>query len=186
MSGPIAQTKPAIKADTVKRLSVKKVGVLRFRRSYAAIQYREMSDAELESITRSNPEPDYFNDTILVKTFQGLGLINKNEELLLKKFDSCKIYDYDHRNALFTLTDPLQKKLVVELCYIGGYNQFNLCVADDQQTSEIEIYGWYFEGLKYMLLDIIVGGYKEIVILNNYYIMNGDNSDLFIYQINYN
>jgi hypothetical protein len=172
--------------ENAKKLSIRKVGELRFRRSYADIQFREMSDAELEQIRRSNPSPDFFNDSTLVKKFQKIGLLNGKEELLLRKFDSYKVYDYDHRSALFILTDSIENKITVEICYKGGYANFDLCVGDGQQNSEIEIDGAYFEGLKYMLLDIVERGYKEIVILNNYYIMNGDNSDLLIYEIKYN
>ena len=183
MNKPVAQTKPQAKAETPKEISIKKIGELRFRRSYAAIQYREMSDAELESIRRSNPEPDYFNDSILVKKFQTLGLVNKQEELLLKKFKSIKLYDYDHPEAYFTLEDSIQKKLIALLCRRYAENEFNLWVSDSLLTAEIGVEGFYPEGLKFMLVDVIPGGYKEVVILNNYYIMNGDNSDLLIYEI---
>ena len=171
---------------TQKEISIKKIGELRFRMGYV-IEGKTLSLNQLKKIGEDKRTYYYAGkpDTVLLKTFQDLGLVN-NDELILRKFNSCKIYDYDHRKALFTLSDSLQKELAVELCYKGGYHQFGLCVADGQQTAEIEIDGWYFEGLKYMLLDIIEGGYKELVILNNYYIMNGDNSDLFIYQINHN
>jgi hypothetical protein len=34
------------------------------------------------------------------------------------------------------------------------------------------------------LLDLIPGGFKEIIILTNYYISNGDNYDIYVYSIN--
>jgi len=37
--------------------------------------------------------------------------------------------------------------------------------------------------LKYCRLDIIPDGNKEIVLLSEYYIMNGDNFELFVYEI---
>ena len=33
---------------------------------------------------------------------------------------------------------------------------------------------------------MLSSGCKEVVILNEYYIMNGDNSDLYIYEIKQN
>ena len=182
----IEKIKAPRQTKTEKKISIKKIGELRFRRSYADNQFREMSHAEYEEIRRSNPEPDYFNDSLLVKKFQKIGLINSKKELLLRKFNSFKVYDYEHPEALFILEDSSQMKLSSELCKINGVNEFNLWVSDGTKAQEIKIDGFYFEGLKYMLLDIIKGGYKEVVILNNYYIMNGDNSDLFIYEINYN
>lgn len=63
---------------------------------------------------------------------------------------------------------------------------YNLFAVIENKRSEIEIegnYGMLNEDIKYLLLDIIPGGYKEVIVLNEYYIMNGDNSDLYIYEI---
>jgi len=170
--------KETIKAEvqTAKKLLIQKVGELGFRRTYSGSDPDNKWD---------NPW-GYNRDTLLVKSFQEIGLVTRHNRLLLEKFDSCKLYDYDHPEASFILTDLQQKNLKVQFCYKGGYANFDLSVADGQQSSEIEIDGSYFEGLKYLLLDIVDGGYKEIVVLNNYYIMNGDNSDLLIYEIKYN
>ena len=139
-----------------------------------------MSNKEYEEIKNSNPDPDSSNDSTLVKKFQELGLV-KNSGLLRIKFKSNKSSD-------FKLTglhgDTINCQIVKEEKE-NKYNKRKLIVTRDQ-TVEMEIEGFYGAGnseLKYLLLDVVPGGYKEIVILNEYYIMNGDNSDLYIYEV---
>ena len=132
--------------ENIKKLSIRKVGELGFRRSYSG---------SAPDNKWTNPWGYNNRDTLLMKKFLEIGLVNNYGNLLLKKFDSCKVYDYYHRNVLFTLSDSLQKNLAVELCYTGGHNQFDLCAGDGEQTLEIEIDGWYFEGLKFIIADII-------------------------------
>jgi len=170
---------------TQKEISIKKIGELCFRMGYV-IEGKTLNLSQLKKIGEDKRTYYYAgkSDTTLLKKFQDLGLVN-NDELILRKFNSCKIYDYDRPEALFTLEDPMQKKLIAELCKIDE-SKFNLWVSDSSKISEIEIDGFYHEGLKFMLLDVVPGGYKEVVILNNYYIMNGENSDIFIYEIKKN
>ena len=177
---------PALQqTKTQKEVSIKKIGELRFRMTYV-IEGKTLSLNQLKKIGEDKQTYYYAAnpDTALIKKFQDLGVVNSNE-LLQKKFNSCKIYDNDDPEALFTIDDPIRKRLIAGLCRKDEF-KFNLWVSDSSKTMEIEIDGFYSYGLKFMLLDIITGGYKEVVILNDYYIANGDNSDLFIYQINYN
>ena len=46
-----------------------------------------------------------------------------------------------------------------------------------------ESYGALNRDISYLIVDLIPGGYPEIVVLNEYYIMNGDNSDIYIYEV---
>jgi hypothetical protein len=168
-----------------KKISIQKIGELRFRMSYV-VEGKTLNLNQLKKIGEDKQTYYYAAkpDTALLKKFQDLGLVTNNE-LLQRKFNSCKIYDYNDPEALFTIEDPVQKRLIAGLCRKDEF-KFDIWISDSSKTMEIEIDGFYVYGLKFILLDIIPGGYKEVVILNDYYIANGDNSDLFIYQINYN
>lgn len=169
-----------------KNLVIRKVDDLRFRRSYADRQFRKMSDGEYERIKRSNPGGYSNYDTSLLKKFREIGLLDKNYDLFLKKFKSLKIVDFDHQNVSFQIQDSIQNKLNCEFRRVDKTSKYTLSVSDGLLNSKIDVDGFYMADLKFMLLDIVPGGYREVVILNDYYIMNGDNSDIFIYEIKYN
>jgi len=172
--------------DITKKISINKIGELQFRRSYANNQLMKMSDAEYEKIRRSNPWGYDNHDTSLLKKFQKFGLVNKKYNLLLRNFKSQSKINFEHFTAEFGLWDSIQNKLVFRFIRNKDDSKYKLWITDNSINSEIQIDGFYLEGLKFMVLDIVPGGYSEIVILNNYYIMNGDNSDIYIYEISYN
>jgi len=63
---------------------------------------------------------------------------------------------------------------------------YQLAISFKKNKAVIELEGHYGYGnrdISYLLLDLIPGGYPEIVVLNEYYIMNGDNSDIYIYEV---
>lgn len=175
---------PKYKIDSFEKISIKKVGELRFRMTYV-VEGKTLNINQLKKIGQN--KLDYYYaakpDTILLKKFQELGLVTEMHELLLRRFKSFKTVDPDHFNAEFELKDSGLKKLDCKLIRNNGNSHYTLSVSDSLQSSQILIDGFYIEGLKFMFLDIISGGYKEIAILNNYYISNGDNSDIFIYEI---
>ncbi len=179
---------PYLETEILKKLSVKKVGELRFRMAYV-IEGKTLNFNQLKKIGQDKPV-DYYDtntDTILLKKFQELGLVKNKYELLLKKFKSLKIIDFEHPETSFELSDSIQKKINCQLRKSNKEMKYNLLVSDSLLSSQIEVEGFYLsEGLKFMLLDVIPGGYKEIVILNNYYISNGDNSDIYVYEIKKN
>ena len=93
--------------------------------------------------------------------------------------------DLDHPNAEFVLKDPGINKLVCKLIRNDSNSHYTFSVSDSLRSTQIILDGFYVEGLKFMLFDIMPGGFKELVILNQYYIANGENSDIFIYEIKY-
>jgi hypothetical protein len=166
------------KSDTVVKISIEKVGKLNFRKSYSG----------------SNPDTEESNswgynnyDTLLLRKFQKLGLIDDAYNLILNKFWSFKKADLDSLSTEFEIIDSLQRKLFCKLIWKEGPAKSRLIISDSKFSNSIGIEGsYYMEGIKFMLLDIIPGGYKEIVILNEWYISNGDNSDIIIYEVKYN
>jgi hypothetical protein len=164
-----------------KKFSIQKVGELRCRRSYAAIRFRDVPDKELDSIENSNPSCYSDHDTILITKLQKFGLLDKEYGLTRVMFKPSESKNFElawgDRKIICQIARPADTK---------KYDVYNLVAIIGNKRSEIEIEGYYTalnEDIKYLLLDIIPGGFKEIVVLNEYYIMNGDNSDLFIYEI---
>jgi hypothetical protein len=180
---PEIHSNALIKKDTIVEISIKQIGLLRFRKSYADGQVREVSDKELELMKRANPTAEYVNDTALTaltKRFQQLKLV-KGYEFLEKKFKTYRLLNYDHPEVLFELYGLNGGKLNCR--FIKKENKYSLIVSDNARTSKIEVDGFYIDDLKFMLWDIVPGGYKEIVVLNEYYIMNGDNSHIYVYEV---
>jgi len=173
--------------ENVKKLSIRKVGELRFRRSYADIQFREMSNAELEKIRKSNPEYYYAGepDSFLLKRLETLNYLDQNYDLFRNKFKINKSKEFE-----VTGNDSIALKCwFIRPQDTTKYDKYNLVLNKNNLNTEIEIEGFYsftYDEIKYLLLDIIPGGFKEVLVLSEYYFMNGDNSDLFIYEIKYN
>ena len=120
-----------------------------------------------------------------MKKFQEIGLVNKEDALLRHKFKSNKTKDFE-------LTEQDEKIISCKIARPSNpdkYDLYNLIVTSGNQHFEIEFeghYGMLNEDIKYLLFNIIPGGYKEIIVLEEYYIMNGDNSDIYVYEIKYN
>jgi hypothetical protein len=166
-------------------LNINKIGSFRFRRSYADIQFREMPSREIDSIRFSNPVIEW-------------GSFSKTESELIVELKLTKVLDnvFDLNRNKFP--DTVEKKIIlthidgrtVELRFLPVSNKeshtYDLVVTNDKQKAIFRLkeqYNALNRDISYLLLDLIPGGYPEIVILNEYYIMNGDNSDLYIYEI---
>lgn len=171
-----------IKPDPNNKISINIVGELRFRRSYANSQFREISDKEIDSIGKSNPWIYAQPDTTLLKKLQEFGVVNNDCELLRFKFRS-------NQNKNFELNEKGKKPLSCSLIRLSNSDKYELIIQIDDQVAKLQIeggYGLLNEDIKYLLFDVIPGGYKEIIVLHEYYIMNGDNSDIYIYEIQLN
>ena len=184
---PVEKIVTIQQTKTQKGISIRKIGELRFRMSYV-VEGKTLNLNQLKKIGEDGRTYYYAGkpDTVLLKKFQELGLVNNKSELLLKKFKSIKNIDFDHLNVEFQINDPYLEKLSCKLIRKDSTAYYNLIISDSMIKTQIQVDGFYMADLKFMLLDVMPGGYKEVVILNDYYIMNGDNSDLFIYEINYN
>lgn len=168
---------------TKPKIEVTLVGELRARKSYAGIQFRENQkeiDDYLEKQRAGNPEVEIFDSAtkFLATQFEKHGLI-KNGEFLLKKFEKKtdeKIIYVDSSGRKISLSffsNPLT----------GDYH-FKLLFATD--SVEVDTKATTLQDLDYAFLDIIPGGNKEFVFLNDYYFMNDDNFDFMIYEIKIN
>ncbi len=166
-------------------LQINKAGEFRFRRSYADIQFREMPSKEIDSIRFSNPVIEW-------ESFS-----NKEIELLYELREGGvldPIYDLDRSK----FPDTVAKKLSltredgspVEVAFLHPSSKdthlYDLVITNINNKANFRLEGYYKalnRDISYLVLDLIPGGYPEIVVLNEYYIMNGDNSDIYIYEI---
>lgn len=166
---------------TEKKILIHKAGELRCRRSYAAVQFRDVSEIELDSIQKSNPSCYSDKDTILLAKLLQFGLVDKEYGLIRAMFNPS-----ESKNFELSWDDKKISCQIARPVNSNKYDMYNLIALIGNKRSEIEIEGHYGilnEDIKYLLIDFIPGGYKEIVVLNEYYIMMGDNSDLYIYEI---
>ena len=178
------KSKSNLQLLTRPKIEVRLIGEIRTRRSYAIIQSMH-SDKAINSFLKkrrkANPTLGYQPDSIsqyLIKQFANLGLI-KTEELLLKNFKKLtaeRTFYIDSFGRSFSL--------IFCVSQLTGNYHFKLSSATD--SVEIDTGATNLQDLVYAFLDVLPGGNKELVFLDDYYIMNGDNFDFKVYEIKIN
>lgn len=167
--------------DDSGKLSVHKAAEVLFRRSYAAIQFRDMPKKEFDSIQASNPSPGTNTDSAILIRFKECGLTDKEYGLIRSAFSLNKAEVFELIGNGEKINCKIDKQS-------NDTDVYNLIITNNHsQQTKIEIEGHYGGSnadIQYLLLDVIPGGFKEVIILNEYYIMNGDNSIVYIYEIN--
>lgn len=160
-----------------KKIEIQFAGEIQSRRSLNDFQSLK-SEREFEDYfakqEKSNPVL-HAGDSILKKKFEELGIV-KGRELLLHKFKCDTL-------TRFQIADSIGKKINIQFDFVPGRLGGHKIIASfSQDSTEITIPG-IMQDLKYILLDVIPGGNKEIVVLNEWYISNGYNFDLLVYKI---
>jgi hypothetical protein len=163
------------KANLPRKLSVDKIGELRFRKSYAL----------------NETIPSYYYaqnaDSLLLKRFKALGYLNNNYHILTKKLTTFNLFDIEKPDTAFALTDDLNNKISCQIKKTDSSYMYDLLVFGNAEGILIHVKNKFIlPGLQFSTVDIIPGGFKEIILLDEYYIINGDNFDFFIYEIKYN
>ncbi len=162
-----------------KSVSINKTGELHFRRSYASIQFD--STTNIDSIEKSNPSLGNTSDSLLVMKLSALGLLDSNLGLIRSRFAKNVPKHFE-----LVVAD---KKIILEIKRPLGSNEYgyyDLIATSIYGRDSIRLDGDYEplgSDITYLLIDVFPGGFKEIVILNEYYIMNGDNSHVYIYEL---
>ncbi len=164
-----------------KIISIELKGILRTRRSYSNIQFMDNEkeiDAYLAKQRKSNPEL-YTGlnkeDSIWVERFEQFGFI-KNYTFLIEKFkpqtnNTCSLLPSSGDTVRFKFYQYPATTQMWFACFFKG------------DTVNVNTDSFTPQNLDYAFLDIIPGGNKELVFLNDYYIMNGDNFDFQVYEI---
>jgi hypothetical protein len=165
-----------------KQIEVKLIGEIRTRRTFADIQSIDNEKERSQYIAqqeKSNPWLyDSSLDSILIRQFERLGLI-KNNELLEKEFKP-------ETKQKTNFIDRVNRSFPVEFFNdsLTGYTHFKIFFSGD--SVDIDTNATSLQNLDYAFLDVIPGGNKELVFLDDYYIMNGFNFDLKVYAIKTN
>lgn len=144
---------------------IQEIASLSFRRSY--VGHENLSDKELDKLYKSNPTLETYDSKLdLVKRLNEKKLL-LNSELILSQFENKTIVkDYLDTN----------KKITIVCNYdTEDSSIINLNVTKDTQSifKSLDFKGDHILGI--ILKDINDDGIKEILIVTNYYIMNGDN-----------
>ena len=173
-----------VKTQSQHKIVVNYIGVLRARRSYASIQFmhgEKEIDKYLKRQEVSNPYLEITFDSTskyLATQFQRLGLI-KNDELFLQKFKKQTA-----ERTIYVDSSGKKTSLIFFISNLTSNFHFRLLSAAD--SVEIDTGATNMQDLDYAFLDIIPGGNKELVFLDDFYLMNGDNFDFKVYEIKIN
>ncbi len=149
---------------------IEEIESISFRRTYAG--HENLSDKELEKLYKSNPTLETLNENSpIVKELNNLNLL-QNADLNLLKFETKKLRkEYlDNKN-----------KIVIECKYDSLYlSKVDFLIKNGERnyTKTLDFNGDHIIGI--ILQDIDNDNVKEILILTNFYIMNGDNFILTI------
>lgn len=157
------------KNESLKNMTLTKIENLSFRRSYAGHEY--LTDKQLDSLYMTNPVSLYeIKANVLTqlnknKILIGKGLIvdsfkkNLHKRMLSEKIEINYSYDFKQSNSI----DILIKK------------------GNEKIKKHIDFDRKHLIGVNYVDLD--KDNIEEIIILENFYIMNGDNFELSIYKL---
>jgi hypothetical protein len=163
-----------------KEVEVIFIGEIRTRRSFADIQFiknEKEKDRYVAEQEKSNPWVCEFfpKDSMLVKQFQKLGLIKK-DEYLEKRFKP-------QTKKITVFMDSAKKNfpLIFFNDSLTGHTHFKIFFSND--SIDVNTQAFSPQNLDYAFLDVIPGGNKELVFLDDYYVMNGYNFDFKIYEI---
>jgi hypothetical protein len=118
------------------------------------------------------PNLDETIDTALLQLLNKAGLM-KADSLLLDKFKHITDTTLKSRSgiALHLTTTNQTNSLQYTVKLLGGTDSSKFHLVDDVMD------------VKMTFSDLITGDFPEVIILRNYYIMNGDNYYINIYQI---
>ncbi len=159
-----------------KKISIQQVCTLGFDQSFSFLQSTTLSEKKIEELMEETKKsgPVMVDSCELSKKFEELGIVRKSE-LLLKKFKYKSA-------AFFSFAGESGEKINIHI-YRDTITPYNgkIIVSAGTDTSEIKA-DIYFE-IKYALLDIIPGGNKELVLLNETYISNNNLYYLDVFEI---
>jgi len=153
-------------------------GGVEFDRSYSFLMSMDYSEKEMakmmEETANSNPDNRMPADTRLKKRFEQLGFVD-GDELLLHKFK----YSSNPDTSITTATGH-QVKIRFKQSQISTLD-YRIVIYSGNDSTEIKTYPYM--GLEYALLDVVPGGNKEIIILNERYLANNELYDFDVYEI---
>jgi hypothetical protein len=164
-------SKPSENAIEIKH-RIEEIETLSFRRTY--VGHENLSDQALEELHKSNPSlTTYKSDSKIFKKLNQLNIL-EDADLVLSKFEGKKL----EKQYL-----DVFKKIEVTCNYDGLFDtKIELSVKNGiSKTSKIiDFKEDHIIGM--LVTDIDDDDIREILIVTNYYIMNGDNFLLSIFK----
>lgn len=176
--------KNKVKIEIPNNIVVHLIGIVSTRKTYAGIQFiknKRERDSYLKKQKASRPLVETIFDSttgFLIKKFEKSGII-ENGKLFLQKFRG-----QSDEKTIYVDSSGKRLSLIFFSSQLTGHLHFKLLFETD--SIEVDTYASSFQKLNYAFLDIIPGGNKELVFLNEHYIMNGDNFDFMVYEIKIN
>ncbi|HNY54898.1 MAG TPA: hypothetical protein PKI86_04690 [Chitinophagales bacterium] len=169
------KSKKNLRIENSTDLSLIKIGSIDFRRSY--VDHESHTDVYNDSVMKSNPELMDCSDSSLIEKFRKIGLIKSNQ-LIINKFQQINSIPFNLINSendtVSISTDYIKEKGYYGI--IANYKNSKMTVHLNKNNLTRDT--------KIDTIDIINGGFKEVVVLERYYIMNGDNYMMSIFRIN--
>lgn len=159
------------KSDTGNKKSINKIGEMLFRISYQG--HLKMSEDELKKLLKSNPYSIEVRSNDLKSLLENKGLI-KDDELLLSKFQIAT-------TTQFELKDQLGNSIIGSLNDYEKTGHYKVVFDKANRNDSLIINN--LNDLYFKVSDIISGGYEELVLVVKYYISNGDNFEVTVYEI---
>ena len=163
---------------TVKKITISSIGGIQFTRSYSEIQ--SMTDQKKidEYIKKRDKSNLYYrdsrSDSALKPLFQNLGVV-KGDELLLSKFK----FNNRPRTAIKSFSGK-EIKFHLQIDTTGN-NHDKIIAFYEGDSSHAR--PTFHQRIKYVFLDVVRGGNKELVILTEDYLMNTDIYTFEVFEI---
>lgn len=160
------------KSESVKHYDY--IGQVSFRRTYAGLE--NLSDDKLDSVEKTNPSfmfPTHTSEDTMLNILIKLGIANKNEMLLDRITPFLK-------DTIF-LTNRNFKTDTVFIKYDTAKAKASIYIKTIQTTDIIPIKDESFSHT-FSLVQIKERSNPYIVFINQYYIMNGDNYEVSLYE----
>lgn len=157
-----------------------------FRRNY--FYDKEMNVEEDKKFHNRNPEIATTEDTSKgrLQLFKRLNLLDKNNDLILENWKKLSSKPNDKiflKNKLYNL------KIIDSLFHSGEELKYTYNVFVSNSTEKIlasdffEYLGTMPHNLTYAVSDFNNDGSDELIIMENWYICNGDNYDFSIFKL---
>jgi hypothetical protein len=161
------QQPPVSTPQTIKKITIEEAGWVEFAHSFSFIQSTTLTEKEkdkmMEEAEKENPLNRNPADSMLKKRFEKLGFV-EGDDLLLEKFKHSNKPD-----TSITSSAGGKIKIHIEKDTISGRNS-KIIAYSGTDSAELKI--TIYMQLEYALLDVIPGGNKELVILDESYLAN--------------
>lgn len=152
------------------------IGQVSFRRTYAGLE--NLSDVELDSVEKANPSfmyPTHTSEDTMLEILTKLGVVDKNDLLLdkisLRLSDTILISDKNLQSDTAFINYNKNKEVGTASIQIKNGKYFDSIPIKDEVFSHT-----------FSLFKLNDTGKTLFAFINQYYIMNGDNYEVSIYE----